>query len=147
MRAYFGRRYHLSASHRLHSRAFNEDRNRAVYGKCNNPHGHGHNYIIEVTRRRQYRSRNRHGLRSGRTRFLWCRKNARSLRPHQPQHARALSNHLSRQQKIYYALHCLLTAAFHQAEIDLVRVEETANNSFEFSVHDLNAPQRNVHPG
>jgi 6-pyruvoyltetrahydropterin/6-carboxytetrahydropterin synthase len=42
------RRYHLSASHRLHSAAFTEAENRAAYGKCNNPHGHGHNYIVEV---------------------------------------------------------------------------------------------------
>ncbi len=48
-RAHLSRRYHLSASHRLHSDAFSTDRNRAVYGKCNNPHGHGHNYVIEVT--------------------------------------------------------------------------------------------------
>ena len=46
--AYFGRRYQLSASHRLHSEALNEAENRAAYGKCNNPHGHGHNYVIEV---------------------------------------------------------------------------------------------------
>ena len=48
-RAYLSRRYHLSASHRLHSEAFTAAENQAVYGKCNNPHGHGHNYIIEVT--------------------------------------------------------------------------------------------------
>jgi 6-pyruvoyltetrahydropterin/6-carboxytetrahydropterin synthase len=48
-KAYLSRRYHLSASHRLHSDAFTADQNRATYGKCNNPHGHGHNYIIEVT--------------------------------------------------------------------------------------------------
>jgi len=48
-RAYLSRRYHLSASHRLHSDAFSTEQNRAVYGKCNNPHGHGHNYTIEVT--------------------------------------------------------------------------------------------------
>ena len=38
----------LSASHRLHSEDLSEGENRAAYGKCNNPHGHGHNYIIEV---------------------------------------------------------------------------------------------------
>ena len=38
----------LSASHRLHSDALSAEENHAVYGKCNNPHGHGHNYIIEV---------------------------------------------------------------------------------------------------
>jgi 6-pyruvoyltetrahydropterin/6-carboxytetrahydropterin synthase len=49
MRAYLSRRYRFSASHRLHSEAFSEAQNRATYGKCNNPHGHGHNYIVEVT--------------------------------------------------------------------------------------------------
>jgi 6-pyruvoyltetrahydropterin/6-carboxytetrahydropterin synthase len=48
-KAYLSRRYHLSASHRLHSEAFTDQENQATYGKCNNPHGHGHNYTIEVT--------------------------------------------------------------------------------------------------
>ena len=48
MSAYFGRRYTMSSSHRLHSDALSAEQNRAAYGKCNNPHGHGHNYIIEV---------------------------------------------------------------------------------------------------
>jgi 6-pyruvoyltetrahydropterin/6-carboxytetrahydropterin synthase len=48
MKGYFGRRYMMSASHRLHSDALTAEENRAAYGKCNNPYGHGHNYIIEV---------------------------------------------------------------------------------------------------
>lgn len=48
MKAFFGRRYSLSASHRLHTPALSDEQNRMAYGKCNNPHGHGHNYIIEV---------------------------------------------------------------------------------------------------
>ena len=48
MRAYFGRRYMLSASHRLHTERLTADENRAAYGKCNNPFGHGHNYVVEV---------------------------------------------------------------------------------------------------
>jgi 6-pyruvoyltetrahydropterin/6-carboxytetrahydropterin synthase len=48
VRAYFGRRYLLSASHRLHTEALSAEGNRAAYGKCNNPHGHGHNYVIEA---------------------------------------------------------------------------------------------------
>mgnify|MGYP001164787316 CR=1 FL=1 len=47
--AYLSRRYHLSASHRLNTEAYTAEQNRATYGKCNNPHGHGHNYTIEVT--------------------------------------------------------------------------------------------------
>jgi 6-pyruvoyltetrahydropterin/6-carboxytetrahydropterin synthase len=48
VKAYFGRRYTLSASHRLHVDALTAEENRAAYGKCNNPYGHGHNYVIEV---------------------------------------------------------------------------------------------------
>jgi len=47
-RAYFGRRYLLSASHRLQSDALSAEQNRAAYGKCYNPHGHGHNYVVEI---------------------------------------------------------------------------------------------------
>lgn len=43
------RRYSFAASHRLHSARLDEAENRRVYGKCNNPHGHGHNYHLEVT--------------------------------------------------------------------------------------------------
>jgi len=49
MIAYLNRRYRFSASHRLHSAEMTEEENRATYGKCNNPHGHGHNYTLEVT--------------------------------------------------------------------------------------------------
>lgn len=49
MKAHLTRRYIFSASHRLHSDQFSDEQNRTVYGKCNNPHGHGHNYSLEVT--------------------------------------------------------------------------------------------------
>src|SRR6266568_8445088 len=49
MRAYLTRRYRISASHRLYSEAYDEESNRSVYGKCSNPHGHGHNYVVEIT--------------------------------------------------------------------------------------------------
>jgi 6-pyruvoyltetrahydropterin/6-carboxytetrahydropterin synthase len=39
----------FSASHRLHNDAMSEAENAATYGKCNNPYGHGHNYVLEVT--------------------------------------------------------------------------------------------------
>jgi len=49
MKAYLTRRYMFSASHRLHSEVMSDAENAATYGKCNNPHGHGHNYMLEVT--------------------------------------------------------------------------------------------------
>ena len=49
MKARLTRRYLFSASHRLHSPEMSAAENLATYGKCNNPHGHGHNYMLEVT--------------------------------------------------------------------------------------------------
>src|SRR4030081_3459264 len=49
MKAHLTRRYRFSASHRLHSDEFSPEENLTIYGKCNNPHGHGHNYSLEVT--------------------------------------------------------------------------------------------------
>jgi 6-pyruvoyltetrahydropterin/6-carboxytetrahydropterin synthase len=43
-----GRRYRFAASHRLHNSDLSEEENWRLYGKCNNPYGHGHNYILEV---------------------------------------------------------------------------------------------------
>jgi 6-pyruvoyltetrahydropterin/6-carboxytetrahydropterin synthase len=43
------RLYRFCASHRLHAAAFSDAENRALYGKCNNPHGHGHDYVLEVS--------------------------------------------------------------------------------------------------
>jgi len=43
------RRYRFSASHRLHAPSLGDAENRELYGKCNNPFGHGHNYELEVS--------------------------------------------------------------------------------------------------
>jgi 6-pyruvoyltetrahydropterin/6-carboxytetrahydropterin synthase len=49
MKAHLTRRYWFSASHRLHNDSMSAEQNQNTYGKCNNPHGHGHNYALEVT--------------------------------------------------------------------------------------------------
>ena len=46
---YLTRKIEFSASHLYHNPAFSAEENRRVFGKCNNPHGHGHNYVLEVT--------------------------------------------------------------------------------------------------
>ena len=45
------RRYQFACSHRLHSDFLSETENSLVYGKCNNPYGHGHNYVLRITAR------------------------------------------------------------------------------------------------
>jgi len=42
-------RYRFSASHRLDTPALSPEENRRLYGKCNNPHGHGHDYVLDIT--------------------------------------------------------------------------------------------------
>jgi 6-pyruvoyltetrahydropterin/6-carboxytetrahydropterin synthase len=132
MRAYFGRRYRLSASHRLHCDSLTAEENREVYGKCNNPHGHGHNYVIEVIVggevdavtgmvcdlvelddcvRREVLDRFDHTN-------LNCYGGFREVVP--------------TTENFNIEIHRLLKAAFRQAEIVSVRVEETAKNSFEY---------------
>jgi 6-pyruvoyltetrahydropterin/6-carboxytetrahydropterin synthase len=46
---YVTRRYRFAASHRLHAPSLSQSENRELYGKCNNPYGHGHNYLLEVS--------------------------------------------------------------------------------------------------
>jgi len=45
------RRYQFAASHRLHTPQLSEEANQRLYGKCNYPYGHGHNYVVEVSAR------------------------------------------------------------------------------------------------
>ena len=44
-----GRRYRFAASHRLHTDKFSEAENARIFGKCANPYGHGHNYVLEIS--------------------------------------------------------------------------------------------------
>lgn len=48
MKISFARRYRFAASHRLHNAKWSAEMNRELYGKCNSPYGHGHNYVIEA---------------------------------------------------------------------------------------------------
>lgn len=48
-KVYLTRKYHFSAAHRLHSKQLSDEENIALFGKCNNPNGHGHNYYLDVT--------------------------------------------------------------------------------------------------
>jgi 6-pyruvoyltetrahydropterin/6-carboxytetrahydropterin synthase len=51
MNTRLSRRFDFCAAHRLHNPALSDEENRRRFGKCNNPHGHGHNYEMQVTLR------------------------------------------------------------------------------------------------
>ena len=138
MRAYFGRRYRLSASHRLHSGAYDEARNRAVYGKCNNPHGHGHNYIVEVIVGGDLDPAT--GMVCDLVELDSCvQKEILDRFDHTNLNTHACFQHtVPTTENFNIEAHRLLSAAFKQAELIAelmsVRVEETSNNSFEYPV-------------
>lgn len=134
MRAYLSRRYCFSASHRLHSDAFTADQNRAVYGKCNNPHGHGHNYVIQVTVGGPVNAET--GMvcdlvdldecvqREVVARFDHTNLN---LDP-------VFQDRVPTTENLCLEVYQLLKAGFDKAEVVRVRVEETSNNSFEYPI-------------
>ena len=136
-RAYLSRRYHLSASHRLHTDAFSAEQNRTAYGKCNNPHGHGHNYTIEVTLG---------GVVDPVTGMV-CDLGA--LDAFASEHLLDRFDHqnlntlpefqvtVSTTENFTREVHRIF-CAFPHAQLTRVRIEETSNNSFEYAGPDPN---------
>ncbi len=136
MRAYLSRRYLLSASHRLYSEAYSEEKNRAVYGKCSNPHGHGHNYVVEVTV----------GGRVDPVTGMVCnladldscvQKNVIDRFDHTNLNFdERFSDEVPTTENLCIAIHDLLAEHFVHADLERVRVEETRNNFFEYAGRD-----------
>ena len=132
-KAYFGRRYGLSASHRLHSEGLTAEENQAAYGKCNTPHGHGHKYVVEVLVGGPIAAETgmvmnlvdvdvaveTHVLR----RFDHTNLNLDPL----------FVNRVPTTENLCRAIFELLDGAFEPAKLEQVRVEETENNFFEYS--------------
>jgi 6-pyruvoyltetrahydropterin/6-carboxytetrahydropterin synthase len=136
-RAYLSRRYHLSASHRLHTDAFSTEQNRAAYGKCNNPHGHGHNYTIEVTLGGPVDPVtgmvcDLGALDSFARQHLLDRFDHQNLNT-LPEFQSSVSTTENFTREVYR-----IFSAFPFAQLTRVRIEETSNNSFEYTGPDSN---------
>ena len=132
MKAYFGRRYIMSASHRLHTDALSAEENRAAYGKCNNPHGHGHNYIVEVLAGGPVDPETGMVINLAvmdevvRTRVLDRFDHANlNLDP-------MFTGAVPTTENLCKALYKLLDGSLVPAVLEYVRVEETENNFFEY---------------
>jgi 6-pyruvoyltetrahydropterin/6-carboxytetrahydropterin synthase len=133
MKAYLTRRYLFSASHRLHSDEMSAAENQAVYGKCNNPHGHGHNYSVEVT------VAGRVDPRTG----MVCNLvdldsfvHEKILERFDHQNLNTLPEFLEivpTTENLCVEVFDILEENFHHAQIDKVRIEETMLNSFEYA--------------
>jgi len=133
MKAYLTRRYLFSASHRLNCDEMSAAENQAVYGKCNNPHGHGHNYSVEVT------VAGRVDPRTG----MVCNLVDLDSFVHEKILERFGHENLNTlpefqgivptTENLCIEVFDILEEGFHHAQVDKVRIEETMLNSFEYS--------------
>jgi 6-pyruvoyltetrahydropterin/6-carboxytetrahydropterin synthase len=123
----------LSASHRLHHDALSDEENRAVYGKCNNPHGHGHNYVVEVLAGGDV------DRETGMVVNMAVLDEAvRDKVIHRFDHANlnldpSFKNRVPTTENLCRTVFDLLDGSLEHAELVRVRVEETENNFFEYS--------------
>jgi 6-pyruvoyltetrahydropterin/6-carboxytetrahydropterin synthase len=133
MIAHLSRRYHFSASHRLHSPEMSEDENRATYGKCNNPHGHGHNYTLVVTIRGPVDQRtgmvcNLVDLDTFVAREVVDRYNLQNLNTMQE-----FAQIVPTTENVCVEIFEILQRGFPHAHLERVKLEETMMNSFEYT--------------
>src|SRR5262249_15630817 len=128
-----GRRYRFSASHRLHNPQMSDEENGRVYGKCNNPFGHGHNYTVEI--RVSGKIDPATGMISNLT-DLDAFVNERIIEPFD-QHSLnedvpAFKNSVPTTEVLCIEIFNRLKT-FPHAKLEAVRVMETSNNSFEYA--------------
>ena len=133
MKAHLTRRYMFSASHRLHNEAMSDAENRETYGKCNNPHGHGHNYALEVTVSGPVDEStgmvcnlvDLDGFVRQEVLERFHLQNLNTLRDFE--HLVPTTEHLG------MAIYEILQRGFTLAHLERVRIEETMMNSFEYA--------------
>lgn len=133
MKAYLTRRYHFSASHRLDSSALSPEENRRTYGKCNNPHGHGHNYALEVTVSGQVNAEtgmvcnllDLDGFVQSEILERYGHTNLNRL----PE----FGEQVPTTENLCTAIYSRLTSGLKIASVERIRMEETMMNSFEYA--------------
>ena len=133
MKAYLTRRYMISASHRLQTDALTVEQNRATYGKCNNPYGHGHNYALEVTVSGQVSPDtgmvcDLADLDGAVAKYVVNRFDHQDLN--------TLAEFVTRvptTENLATVIYDILKRSFTAAHLERVRIEETLMNSFEYA--------------
>jgi 6-pyruvoyltetrahydropterin/6-carboxytetrahydropterin synthase len=133
MKAYLTRRYWFSASHRLHCNALSSEENQAVYGKCNNPHGHGHNYAVEVTVAGPVDAST--GMVCNLSDLdAFVKKNIVERFGHENLNMlQEFQDVVPTTENLCRQLYEILETGFSQARVEKVRMEETMLNSFEYA--------------
>ncbi len=127
------RRYLFSASHRLHSAEMSDAENQSTYGKCNNPHGHGHNYSLEVTVSGRVDSRT--GMVCNLVDLDQCVEKEVLGRYHieNLNTLKEFAVTVPTTENLCIQIFEILQRSFRHAHLDKVRLEETMMNSFEYA--------------
>lgn len=128
-----GRRYRFAASHRLHSARLSDEENSQLYGKCNNPLGHGHNYVVEISVSGEVDPAtgmiaNLADLDGFVEREVIEAFDHRSLN----EEVAAFRKKVPTTENVCIEIYERLKH-FPKAKLERVRIEETANNSFEYA--------------
>ena len=132
MKAHLTRRYLFSASHRLHSAEMSEEENRRVYGKCNNPYGHGHNYALEVTVGGQVDMRTGMVCDLAELDEFVSREVLERFGHENLNCLEAFQDVVPTSENLCAEIYRLIVRGFHAAAVEKVRLEETMMNSFEY---------------
>lgn len=136
-----GRRYRFAASHRLHTAQLSEEENCRVFGKCNNPYGHGHNYVLEILLSGEIDAAtgmiaNLADLDGFVTREVLEPIDHKSLNEDVAAFRATVPTTENLCIEIFRRL-----KAFPHARVERVRVEETSNNSFEYAGNQEDRPR------
>jgi 6-pyruvoyltetrahydropterin/6-carboxytetrahydropterin synthase len=139
MKAHLSRRYHFSASHRLHTEAYDSAKNRVIFGKCNNPHGHGHNYTVQVTLSGQVDPAT--GMVCNLAELdAFARTNLIARFDHTNLNTLdCFANKVSTTENLSIEIYRIFQG-FTAAHLERIHVEETSNNSFDYAGEATLAP-------
>jgi 6-pyruvoyltetrahydropterin/6-carboxytetrahydropterin synthase len=133
MKAHLTRRYIFSASHRLHSDELSAAQNRAVYGKCNNPYGHGHNYTLEVTVSGQVNPQNGMVCNLAELDDAVRREVLDRFHHENLNVKKEFAAIVPTTENLSTVIFNILKQSFTAAHLEKIRLEETMMNSFEYS--------------
>jgi 6-pyruvoyltetrahydropterin/6-carboxytetrahydropterin synthase len=133
MKAHLSRRYLFSASHRLHSEAMSDEENQATYGKCNNPYGHGHNYVVEITVSGPVDEKT--GMVCNLADFDgFIEREVLNRYDHENLNMiEEFSGQVPTTENLCIQIYEIVHRGFHLAHLERVRLEETMMNSFEYA--------------
>jgi 6-pyruvoyltetrahydropterin/6-carboxytetrahydropterin synthase len=132
MKAHLTRRYLFSASHRLHSEQMSDEENRRVYGKCNNPYGHGHNYALEVTIAGPVDVQTGMVCDLAQLDDFVGREVLERFGHENLNYLEAFRRVVPTTENLCVEIYGVLEHGFHAAAVEKVRLEETMMNSFEY---------------